>query len=133
MSLPKPLVRILSSPTREKLATKFVSRTFPRSLPATLSRLPNDGVGHAVRRNSWQEKNFNDSWWEITRVKLKCEGQRGHAWGRLWWRGKLVTDFRKHPMGDEPITGGTKHSWLHIAPAELESLRQKHNLQVSPS
>src|ERR1700754_1872890 len=89
MAIPRSLLRLVPEDMgRQRLSIISHSAKFPRRLPTVLSRLPNDGVGSCVRRESWKQKGFLDSWWEVTRVKLKNEGQHGRAWGRLWWRGE---------------------------------------------
>ncbi|KAK7695557.1 hypothetical protein QCA50_000193 [Cerrena zonata] len=36
---------------------------------------------------------------------MKLEGNHGKAWGKLYWRGKCVSEQ------DEKIPGGLKYSW----------------------
>jgi len=124
MAIPRSLLKLIPEDKgRQRLAILSHIATQPRRLPAILSRLPRDGVGSCVRRETWAQKGFNDSWWEITRVKLKNEGRDGRAWGRLWWRGKLVTNTANKT--DEPIDGGVRHNWLHIVPSEMEKIKNR--------
>lgn len=64
-----------------------------RSLFETLSALPNDGIGSFVAQTQWAKQGNPNSFWEVTKVRLKHEGQHGKAWGRLYWRGNIHTGF----------------------------------------
>jgi hypothetical protein len=89
MVVPKALARLIATrPPPLGFILRTPATRIPRSLPATLSRLANDGVGCAVRRRDWQE----NCWWEVTRVQLKDGGKHGRAWGRLWWNGMWNED-----------------------------------------
>ncbi|KAL1946595.1 hypothetical protein VTO73DRAFT_14699 [Trametes versicolor] len=77
----------------------------PGSLYEVLSRYPQDGVGQRVYQTRWGAKGIEGSYWEVTRTKLKAEGQHGKAWGVLVWKGKRVGE------GDEQIRGGLKYRW----------------------
>ena len=57
------------------------------SLYQVLSRYPNDGVGQRVHQTRWSMKGIADSYWVVTRTKLKLEGKHGKAWGKLYWKG----------------------------------------------
>jgi len=65
--------------------TPFLQRS--GSLYQVLSVLPQDGVGTKVTQSRWEKKGIQDSYWEITRVRLRNEGQNGKVWGRLVWKG----------------------------------------------
>lgn len=70
----------------------------PGSLYEVLSRYPQDGVGQRVYQTRWGAKGIEGSYWEVTRTKLKAEGQHGKAWGVLVWKGEHQlhqTTFRK--------------------------------------
>jgi small subunit ribosomal protein S34 len=54
-----------------------------------LSRTPTGGVGTEVHQLRWSEKEISNSYWVITRSKLKCGGKHGKAWGQLYWKGLL--------------------------------------------
>ena len=64
-----------------------------------LSRTPTGGIGTEVHQLRWSEKQISDSYWVITRSKLKYGGNHGKAWGRLYWKGlldltcRLLTQF----------------------------------------
>ena len=60
----------------------------PTDLYPILARLPLDGVGSRVRQQRWDLKGFHDTYWEVTRVKLKNEGQNGKVWGKFYWKGE---------------------------------------------
>ena len=57
------------------------------TLYSVLARYPKDGVGQRVHQTRWNMKGISDCYWEVTRTKLKLEGQHGKAWGKLVWRG----------------------------------------------
>jgi hypothetical protein len=63
------------------------------------TQLPHTGVGAKFSRNSW---GASDSFWQVTRVRLKvdpekfAESQHGKAWGTLTWRG--VTDGKERQL-----------------------------------
>ena len=86
-ALPKALANLIPASTSAQLANK------PRNLYETLSRLPKDGVGARVHQTRWTSKLIDGCFWEVTRVKLKCEGSHGKAWGKLVWRGTLLVSF----------------------------------------
>lgn len=50
-----------------------------RNLVDVVTKLPNLGVGAKVTRKAWE--GFGDSYWEVTAVKLRGEGQIGKIWG----------------------------------------------------
>ncbi|KAH8106317.1 hypothetical protein BXZ70DRAFT_904312 [Cristinia sonorae] len=91
---------------------KLLPATLPPSLssrPGTLyqvlSRYSKDGVGQRVHQVRWGMKGIEDCYWEVTRTKMKLGGTHGKAWGKLVWKGKVVS---KH---DEEIRGGLKYTW----------------------
>jgi hypothetical protein len=59
-----------------------------------LSRYPHDGVGMQVSQTRWGQKGIADSYWLVTRTKLKSEGQHGKAWGKLYWKGMCSSMLR---------------------------------------
>jgi hypothetical protein len=83
----KPLLKSLPQAAISKLHN--IDTRTPRTLYQTLSRLPRDGVGAHVFQTRWQSKGIEGCYWEVTRVKLKNEGNHGKAWGKLIWRGKF--------------------------------------------
>ncbi|KAF8803794.1 hypothetical protein BYT27DRAFT_7225732 [Phlegmacium glaucopus] len=76
-----------------------------KNLYQILSRTPTGGVGTEVHQVRWSEKHISDSYWVITRSKFKCEGNHGKAWGRLYWKGVLVSPR------EELIRGALKFAW----------------------
>ncbi|KAG8903830.1 hypothetical protein FRB99_002681 [Tulasnella sp. 403] len=56
------------------------------SLYQVLSVLPKDGIGARVAQSRWENKGIKDTYWEVTRVRLKDEGKHGKAWGKLVWK-----------------------------------------------
>ena len=85
----KPLLKSLPS---EAISLLHNADThIPRTLYATLARLPRDGVGARVFQTRWQSKGIQGCYWEVTKVKLKDEGKHGKAWGKLVWRGKFAS------------------------------------------
>ena len=86
-ALPRALSGLVQKETAEAIQNK------PRNLYETLARLPNDGVGARVFQTRWQSKGIEGCYYEVSRVKLKLEGTRGKAWGRLVWRGVLRLCF----------------------------------------
>ncbi|KAI0346886.1 hypothetical protein BDW22DRAFT_1351172 [Trametopsis cervina] len=75
------------------------------SLYEVLSSHPKNGVGQRVHQIRWGTKGIEDSYWVVTKTQLKLEGTHGKAWGKLYWRGKPVSDHA------EQIRGGLKYSW----------------------
>ncbi|EPQ25802.1 uncharacterized protein PFL1_06669 [Pseudozyma flocculosa PF-1] len=53
-----------------------------------------------------QKESGHLCYWQVTGVRLKDGGRQGKAWGRLYWRGKLVTKGRP-----QEIRGGLKYCW----------------------
>ncbi|KAL5488301.1 hypothetical protein ACEPAI_6409 [Sanghuangporus weigelae] len=98
-ALPRAIAGLVQKETAEAIQNK------PRNLFETLSRLPNDGVGARVFQTRWQSKGIEGCFFEVSRVKLKHEGTRGKAWGRLVWRGKPVGEK------EEYIPGALKYMW----------------------
>ncbi|KAI0047299.1 hypothetical protein FA95DRAFT_1461705, partial [Auriscalpium vulgare] len=93
-----------------------VNKLLPKDLPPSLSskrgnlyevlaRYPKDGVGQRVYQLRWGEKGIEGSYWKVTRAMLKMNGTHGKAWGRLTWRGQVVS------TQDERIPGGLKYMW----------------------
>ncbi|KZP03817.1 hypothetical protein FIBSPDRAFT_1055071 [Athelia psychrophila] len=75
------------------------------TLPQVLSRYPNDGVGVKVHQCRWGHKGIANSYYLVTRSQLKLEGKHGKAWGKLYWKGKAVSET------DEKIPGSLKYNW----------------------
>ncbi|KAI5122181.1 hypothetical protein M0805_007078 [Coniferiporia weirii] len=109
-ALPRAFAELVPKATSEALVDK------PRTLYQTLSRLPKDGVGTRVYQTRWQSKGIEGCYWEVSRVKLKCEGAHGKAWGRLVWRGKRVSER------EECIPGSLKYMWM-VGHSKGENLR----------
>ncbi|KAI0092460.1 hypothetical protein BDY19DRAFT_903277 [Irpex rosettiformis] len=91
---------------------KLLPKELPPSLSTrsstlyqVLSRYPNDGVGQRIHQTRWSMKGISDSYWVVTKTRLKLEGKHGKAWGKLTWKGKLVSDH------EEEIRGGLKYTW----------------------
>ncbi|CEL59509.1 hypothetical protein RSOLAG1IB_03442 [Rhizoctonia solani AG-1 IB] len=80
-----------------------------KSLFAVLSRLPNDGVGQRVTQPRWEAKGIQDSYYTVTRVRLRANGRTGDARGTITWKGKLLSNGK-----EQIIRGGHKHAWKHI-------------------
>lgn len=89
--LPKALAQLIPITTYDATTTIF---PHPTTLYRTLSRLPKDGVGARVTQRRWAAKGIEGSYWEVTRIKLKPDGQHGKAWGKLVWKGSLTTVFK---------------------------------------
>ncbi|KAG6335039.1 hypothetical protein ID866_4041 [Astraeus odoratus] len=97
-------------------ATNAVLALLPKELPPSLqskkgtlyqvlSRYPQDGVGQIVHQCRWAQKGIHGSYWKVTRTKLKLEGSHGKAWGKLVWKGKMLSSR------DELIPGSLKYNW----------------------
>ncbi|CAA7260245.1 unnamed protein product [Cyclocybe aegerita] len=82
-----------------------VLRKSTGNLYQVLSRTPTGGVGLEVHQTRWSHKQISESYWKVTRSQFKCEGKHGKAWGRLYWKGKLVSPR------EERIPGSLKYSW----------------------
>ena len=87
----------MATAAASSLSAKVLPSVLPKSSPflrksgtlyQVLSGLPKDGVGLKVSQSRWGKKGISDSYWEITRVRLKDEGNHGKAWGKLVWRGE---------------------------------------------
>ncbi|KIM25620.1 hypothetical protein M408DRAFT_331149 [Serendipita vermifera MAFF 305830] len=100
--LPKALAQLIPATTYDATTTIF---PHPTTLYRTLSRLPKDGVGARVAQRRWTAKGIEGSYWEVTKIRLKPDGQHGKAWGRLVWKGKAIS-----PQ-EERIRGGLKYNW----------------------
>jgi len=70
-----------------------------------LSQTPTGGIGTEVHQLRWSEKQISDSYWLVTRSKLKDGGNHGKAWGQLYWKGVLVSPR------EELIQGALKYTW----------------------
>ncbi|KAL5636964.1 hypothetical protein ACGC1H_000814 [Rhizoctonia solani] len=81
-----------------------------KSLFALLSRLPNDGVGQRVTQSRWGAKGIENSYYTVTRVRLRAKGKTGDAYGAFTWKGKLLSNGK-----EQKIRGGHKYAWKHIA------------------
>ncbi|KAH7343840.1 hypothetical protein B0J17DRAFT_644193 [Rhizoctonia solani] len=80
-----------------------------KSLFAVLSRLPNDGVGQQVTQARWGAKGIQDSYYTITRVRLRANGKTGDARGTFTWKGKLLSNGK-----EQIVRGGHKHAWKYV-------------------
>ncbi|KIM67847.1 hypothetical protein SCLCIDRAFT_1209980 [Scleroderma citrinum Foug A] len=98
-------------------ATRAILTLLPKELPPSLqsksgnlcqvlSRYPRDGVGKVVHQSRWSQKGIHGCYWQVTRTQLKLEGKHGKAWGRLVWKGKLVSPR------EELIPGSLKYNWM---------------------
>lgn len=74
-----------------------------------LSKLPKHGVGAKLKREKW----MNDSFWEITKVKMDQNGASGKSYGLLTWRGNRQNEEPKR------INGSLKKLWK-LLPADKE-------------
>lgn len=137
-------VRALQSFLPEKTPPSLDTRA--GNLYQVLSRHPNDGIGLKVHQTRWAEKGIPRSYWRVTRTNLKCEGQHGKAWGRLYWKGNSPTTHpfvvprvrsstsalsNKHVLGkstlgeEEKIPGSLKYKW-RTGPSRIPpALRQR--------
>ena len=84
--------------TAANALTKAVRGALTKNLPPglseksgnlyeVLSRQPKDGVGSTVFQTRWTGKGIVGSHWEVTRARIKGEGDHGKAWGYLTWKG----------------------------------------------
>jgi small subunit ribosomal protein S34 len=82
-------------------STKLLKAVAPNSvllknrgtLYDTLSTLPREGVGLLMRQKRWDVVGRKDTYWEVTRVKIKNEGRNGKAWGRLVYKGRYTLNY----------------------------------------
>ncbi|KAL0949863.1 hypothetical protein HGRIS_009896 [Hohenbuehelia grisea] len=100
---PPNLGRALQHLLPEQLPPSLASN--PGNLYEVLSRTPIGVVGRKVHQIRWDGKQITNSFWLVTRAKFKCEGKHGKAWGKLFWKGKLVS------TREERIRGGLKYTW----------------------
>ncbi|ESK93718.1 hypothetical protein Moror_1416 [Moniliophthora roreri MCA 2997] len=101
-----------SPPDLSRTLQKLLPKKLPPSLTTpkgnlfeVLSKTASGGVGKHVYQTRWSRKQISDSYWVVTRTKLKCEGKHGKAWGKLVWRGKEVSER------EELIRGSLKYNW----------------------
>ncbi|KAF9247129.1 hypothetical protein BU15DRAFT_39120 [Melanogaster broomeanus] len=95
----RAILKLLPTPLPPSL------RTTPANIFQVLSRYPDSGVGQKIHQIRWSEKGIDGCYWEVTRTKLKLAGSHGKVWGRLVWRGKLVSER------EERIPGTLKYKW----------------------
>lgn len=81
-AIPQSLLRLWPKRLPPSLSTR------PGNLYEIISRTASNGVGKKVHQIRWGEKHIENSYWVVTRSKLKCEGRHGKAWGRLYWKGQ---------------------------------------------
>lgn len=77
-------------------------------LPLVISKLPKVDSNMRVAQSRWKGVSDEDTFWTITRCKLRAGGH-GSVYGKLTWKGKDVT--RKE---DELIRGSNKYNWRII-------------------
>lgn len=82
------LARSIQNLLPNKLPPSLSAR--PGNLYQVISRAPGGGVGKKVHQLRWSEKQISDSYWVVTRAMFKCEGRHGKAWGKLYWKGRLL-------------------------------------------
>jgi len=121
-----PYIHCPMASGRQQVASKalrvlesFLPQIVPPSLDnraanlyQVLSRYPHDGIGMQVSQTRWGQKGIAESYWVVTRTKLKLEGQHGKAWGKLYWKGTPTS------TQDQRIPGSLKYSWK-IGPSEV--------------
>ncbi|KAL1681346.1 hypothetical protein EV122DRAFT_288100 [Schizophyllum commune] len=100
-NIARSLERLLPKPSERPPTLS----SLPASLPRVLSRTPDGGVGRRVHQVRWSEKQIPDSYWVVSRTQFKLGGSHGKAWGKLYWKGKPVSDK------EERIRGTLKYSW----------------------
>jgi small subunit ribosomal protein S34 len=88
-------IRLQGASKALRVLESFLPQLPPPSLDTStgnlyqvLSRYPQDGVGIRVSQTRWGQKGISNSYWLVTRTKLKLEGQHGRAWGKLYWKGE---------------------------------------------
>jgi len=96
-------------------------RTTPANLYQVLSRAPGGGVGQRVHQIRWAEKGIRNCYWQVTRTRLKLEGNHGKAWGKLYWKGSsyleeaavILPAYTGKQISDqeERIPGSLKYKW----------------------
>ncbi|KAF8165054.1 hypothetical protein B0H34DRAFT_687602 [Crassisporium funariophilum] len=89
----------------KKTALPPVLKASTGNLYEVLSRTPTGGIGAEVHQLRWSKKQIPDSYWVVTRSRFKCDGKHGKAWGRLYWKGVLVS------AREEQIRGSLKYTW----------------------
>ncbi|KAL1743572.1 hypothetical protein HDZ31DRAFT_64930 [Schizophyllum fasciatum] len=102
---PAPIARALERLLPKPSARPPTLSALPAALPRVLSRTPDGGVGRRVHQVRWAEKQIPDSYWLVSRTAFKRGGAHGKAWGKLYWKGRLVSDK------EERIRGTLKYSW----------------------
>ena len=91
--LPQSLLRLIpSQSTRDVIRHQASGILKGANLYETVASLPKDGVGSLIRQTRWLQKGHGaqNSWWEVTRVKLKDHSKHGKVWGRLYWNGIVI-------------------------------------------
>ncbi|KAG9101074.1 hypothetical protein FS749_010480 [Ceratobasidium sp. UAMH 11750] len=107
-----PIAGLISLP---KAASSVLHK--PKSLFEVISRLPNDGLGQRVTQARWGHKGIENSYYTITKARLRANGTTGDVRGAFVWKGKLISKEQK-------IRGGHKHAWKHLPPPEQLVERQ---------
>ncbi|KAF0498156.1 hypothetical protein F8M41_020592 [Gigaspora margarita] len=88
----------------------------PKNLYKLLNVYPNYGVGLKVAPDHWVNKGITNSYYEITKVKLKMKDiTHGRVFGIKVWDGKVLNEGKPKKIG-----GGYKWKWM------LWPIRQYH-------
>ncbi|KAF5321898.1 hypothetical protein D9619_001029 [Psilocybe cf. subviscida] len=118
----KNVTALLSQTLRAQVPASQLPITLKKTpignLYEILSRTPSAGVGLQVHQTRWGTKEIHGSYWVVSRAQFKREGKNGKAWGRLYWKGKLVSEK------EERIRGCLKYNWME-GPSIAKSIRLK--------
>ncbi|KAI8990882.1 hypothetical protein BDF20DRAFT_908719 [Mycotypha africana] len=89
------------------MSTAAAAAKSGKNLYQLLSSLPNAGVGARVAPNKFfNNHSLKNSYYEVTKVNLKQEGNHGRAWGVQVMKGHTMYDGK--PV---EIRGGLKLKW----------------------
>ncbi|TRM68431.1 hypothetical protein BD626DRAFT_626734 [Schizophyllum amplum] len=117
-AIAKSLERLLPKPSERPPSLSSGASALPR----ILSRTPDNGIGRRVHQVRWSEKQIADCYWVVSRTQFKLGGAHGKAWGKLYWKGKLVSEK------EERIRGDLKYTWAEgpskpTRPAQADAAR----------
>ncbi|KAI8106890.1 hypothetical protein M9434_001544 [Picochlorum sp. BPE23] len=102
-----------------------------------LSKLPKHGVGSRIQRKTWKD----DSFWDVSQVKMHVSGKAGKAYGMLTWRGEQVHEVPKQIPGTlkkvwrvvSSSSEGPGVTWPSLDKALLDSVGQSQEETSSSS
>jgi small subunit ribosomal protein S34 len=67
------------------------------------------GIGRAFTKHSWRARpdRYPETYWTLTRIRVRPSGRSGEAWGRLTWKGRARAE-------ESRINGSVKPIWAEL-------------------